>query len=174
MILFWRRKSTSCLKSYANDLVCERFRRAESPSEYSAIIRRDFRAFLRRLTVCLKRDKMSAHRRNPLRLIINKEIQLRILWIVGGSVFLCMTFAVVLWSSGSPWLWNVVLMLAVGVFVSLWASRRVAGPLYRIEQDLEAFLSGALERGTIQLREGDPMGRLAELLNKLMEKSRKR
>ena len=68
--------------------------------------------------------------------------------------------------------WAIVASLAIGAFVSLWVSRRVAGPYYRIERDLEAFLSGAIEGKTIRLRPGDPMQRLADLINVLIERSR--
>ncbi len=64
-------------------------------------------------------------------------------------------------------------MLALGSFISLWVSRRIAGPFYRIEQDLEALLDGATTGREIRLRPGDPLHHLASLLNELIERTGK-
>lgn len=63
-------------------------------------------------------------------------------------------------------------MLGLGAFVSLWVSRKIAGPFYRIEKDLEALLSGAVSGKDIQLRPGDPLEHLAQLVNQLIERTR--
>jgi Flp pilus assembly protein TadB len=109
-------------------------------------------------------------RRNPLRLIVSKETQLRILWLVGGGVFFCMaaTMAIVVWVG--HWIWAIALGLVVGAFVSLWVSRRISGPFYRIEKDLEALLNGAVAGRKIHLRPGDPLQHLAALVNQLIAK----
>ena len=116
---------------------------------------------------------MTPHRRNPLRLIVNRETQLRILWLVGGAIFSCavMTFFII--AVEPHLLWDFVLVLAVGAFVALWTSRQIAGPLYRIEKDLENILSGAVEDQPIRLREGDQLQRLAGLINQLMQRMEK-
>ena len=104
-------------------------------------------------------------------------------------MFFCMAAAGTLARATSQWLPAGALALAVGTFVSVWVSRKIAGPLYRIEKDLEALLSGAfdgpstrpagpsagcLEDGhPIHLREGDPLQHLAALVNRLMERTRK-
>jgi hypothetical protein len=112
-------------------------------------------------------------RRNPLRLIVSKESQLRILWIVGAGVFFCvaLTFFIVLLLD--EWVWRLTLVLAGGCFISLWVSRKIAGPFYRIEKDLEALLAGAVEGKTIHLRPGDPLQHLAQLINELIERTRR-
>ena len=115
---------------------------------------------------------MMHQRRNPLRLIVSKEIQLRILGLVGGAVFFCMTATALVHFLTIPLLWCVVLLVALGLFTALYISRCIAGPLYRIEKDLEAFLEGAQEGKKIHLRQGDPMQHLAELINKLIERTR--
>jgi hypothetical protein len=111
-------------------------------------------------------------RRNPLRLIVSKETQLRILWLVSGGIFfsLGMTALFSIWVSET--VWRVALGLVVGALASLWISRRVAGPFYRIESDLEAILHGARQGQKVQLREGDPLRHLADLVNELIAKTR--
>lgn len=111
-------------------------------------------------------------RRNPLRLIVSKETQLRILWLVGGAVFVCTASALLFTAVVGNWIWTITLVLAIGCFVSLWASRRIAGPFYRIEKDLEEILTGAAGGKRIQLRPGDPLEHLATLVNELVEKTR--
>jgi len=71
------------------------------------------------------------------------------------------------------WVWTVALVLAVGSFVSLWVSRRIAGPFYRIEQDLETLLRGAASGHPIRLRPGDPLDHLAQLINELIERTKR-
>jgi signal transduction histidine kinase len=112
-------------------------------------------------------------RRNPLRLIVNKETQLRILWLVWGAVFFCMSLAAIMVSVSSQWIWVCALSLGVGTFVSIWVSRQIAGPLYRIEKDIQTLLNGASEGTRIHLREGDHLQHLADLVNQLMERTRK-
>jgi hypothetical protein len=110
-------------------------------------------------------------RRNPLRLLVSKETQLRILWLVGGGIFFCIVATLALWGLIRDSFWTVTLMGAVGAFISLWVSRKIAGPFYRIEKDLETFLSGAAVGKTIQLRPGDPLERLATLVNQVIRRS---
>lgn len=113
----------------------------------------------------------TSERRNPLRLIVTKDTQMRILKLVSMGVFF--TLGATAWISlwiGS-WVWRMALGLGFGLLASLWASRQIAGPLYRIEKDLEALLSGARDGRKITLREGDPLGHLAELINELIERT---
>jgi hypothetical protein len=112
-------------------------------------------------------------RRNPLRLIVTKETQLRILWLVGGGVFFSLgaTAWISLWIG--DWVWRIALGLVFGAMASLWVSRQIAGPFYRIEKDLEEILSGARNGSPIQLRPGDPLQHLAELVNELIQKVKK-
>jgi hypothetical protein len=111
-------------------------------------------------------------RRNPLRLIVSKETQLHILCLVGGGLFLAMagTLAIVAWVG--DWVWIFALVIALGAFVSLWVSRSIAGPFYRIEKDLEAVLREGAEGRMIHLRPGDPLQHLAHLVNELITQSR--
>jgi Flp pilus assembly protein TadB len=121
-------------------------------------------------TILVRLVSTTPHRRNPLRLIIQKETQLYILWLVAAGVFVCMiaTAALVTWIS--PRIWAAVVLLAMGLLVALWVSRKITGPLYRIERDIEALLNGAERERPIRLREGDPMQHLAELINRLRER----
>jgi hypothetical protein len=113
-------------------------------------------------------------RRNPLRLLINKDTQLRILWQVWAAVFFCMALAVVMINLSLEWIWVGVFLISIGTFVALWVSRRIAGPLYRIEMDLERLLRGASDGVRVHLREGDQLQHLAELVNQLIERSERK
>ena len=112
-----------------------------------------------------------SQRRNPLRLIVNKETQLRILWLVWGAIFICMALTALMIRIRLEWLWASVVLIAIGTFVSIWVSRRIAGPLYRIEKDLESLLYGAASGVRVHLREGDHLQHLADLVNQLIERS---
>lgn len=112
-------------------------------------------------------------RRNPLRLIVSKETQLRILWLVGGGVFFCVAATLLVGQWVGDWMWTAAAMLAVGAFVALWISRKIAGPFYRIEKDLEALLQGARDGQNIHLRPGDPLEHLVDLVNQLIERTKR-
>jgi hypothetical protein len=113
---------------------------------------------------------VAPQRRNPLRLIINKETQLRILWLVWGAVFFCMALSATVVTLSLQWVWVGVVLISLGTFISIWVSRQIAGPLYRIEKDLETLLQGASEGVRVHLREGDPLQHLANLVNQLIER----
>ena len=115
----------------------------------------------------------ASQRRNPLRLIVNKETQLRILWLVWGAVFFCMILAAVMVRVRLEAVWVGVVLIGIGTFVSIWVSRLIAGPLYRIEKDLESLLYGASSGVRVHLREGDHLQHLADLVNQLIERSQK-
>ena len=117
----------------------------------------------------------ASQRRNPLRLFVNKETQLRILWLVWGAVFFCMALTATMLQLRLQWIWGVVLALALGTIVSLWVSRQIAGPLYRIQRDLESMLKGVkMDKDQVQLRENDHSQQLASVVNELIEKAQKR
>jgi hypothetical protein len=115
----------------------------------------------------------TSERRNPLRLIVTKETQLRILWLVSGGVFF--SLGATAWVSHwiHEWVWRITLGLVFGALASLWVSRQIAGPFYRIEKDLDTMLHGAKSGQKVTLREGDPLGHLAELINELIERTQK-
>src|SRR5262245_61852943 len=98
---------------------------------------------------------------------------MRILYLVGGGVFVSIVAAISFSLWLEEWIWAVAVSLAVGAFIALWVSRRIAGPFYRIEQDLESLLSGAAAGRTIQLRPGDPLQHLAGLVNQLIERTKR-
>jgi hypothetical protein len=113
------------------------------------------------------------HRRNPLRLIVTKETQLRILWLVAGGVFFSLGVTALFSMWVEDWVWRIALGLVFGSWASLWVSRKIAGPFYRIETDLESILNGASQGQKVQLRDGDPLQHLADLVNELLERGRK-
>ncbi len=114
----------------------------------------------------------ASDRRNPLRLIVSKDTQLRILSLVGGAVFFSMAVLALAWLWLGQWIWTLAVGIACGAVASLWVSRQIAGPFYRIQADLEAVLDNAAEGREIRLRPGDPLHHLAELVNRLIERSR--
>jgi hypothetical protein len=114
-----------------------------------------------------------SQRRNPLRFIVTKETQLRILRLVSGGVFFSLGMSALFYVWVDDLVWRVVLGLVFGALASLWVSRQVAGPFYRIENDLDAILHGARQGEKVQLREGDPLQNLADLINEVIERTRK-
>ncbi len=71
------------------------------------------------------------------------------------------------------WVWRITLGLVFGGLASLWVSRQIAGPLYRIEKDLETLLHGAKSGQKVILRDGDQLRHLADLINELIDRTRK-
>ncbi|HVO33419.1 MAG TPA: hypothetical protein VMU17_05835 [Elusimicrobiota bacterium] len=88
-------------------------------------------------------------------------------------MFVSMTAALLIQAWLGDWVWTVALTLVVGAFASLWVSRLIAGPFYRIERELQNILSGAVSEHPIHVRPGDPLGHLTELINQLVERSKK-
>jgi hypothetical protein len=116
----------------------------------------------------------SPQRRNPLRLIVNKETQLRILWLVWGAVLISMALTTLMVSLTLDWVWIGAYLVSVGTFIALWVSRQIAGPLYRIEKDIENILKGAANGTRVHLREGDQLQHLAILVNQLVERTERK
>ena len=104
-------------------------------------------------------------------MIVTKETQLRILWLVSGGVFLSLgaTALASVWIE--DYVWRIAVGLVIGALASLWVSRKIAGPFYRIEKDLESLLNGAKGRSKVILRDGDPLQHLADLVNELIERT---
>ena len=69
-------------------------------------------------------------------------------------------------------MWRIALGLVFGAMASLWVSRKIAGPFYRMEKDLESLLDGAPGRQKVIVRAGDPLEHLADLVNELIEQKR--
>ena len=64
---------------------------------------------------------------------------------------------------------NLIIMFIISV-VGIFYSHRIAGPVYRMEQDLARVLSG--EKGVkIRLRKRDKMQSLAQKINQLIEQN---
>ncbi len=114
---------------------------------------------------------MNVQRRNPLRLLVTKETQLRVLWLVWASILACSAGAFLVVRLSHQWFWSAILLFVVGTFISLWVSRQITGPLYRLEKHLEAILSGAVEGKPLKFRESDHLDHLAELMNQLVAKA---
>jgi hypothetical protein len=98
---------------------------------------------------------------------------LRILWLVWGAVFFCMGLAALMITLNLEWVWIAALLVSIGTIISLWVSRQIAGPLYRIEKDIETVLTEASSGVRVHLRQGDQLQHLADLVNQLMERSQR-
>jgi len=64
---------------------------------------------------------------------------------------------------------GIVVIIVTGiaaVFITLMASHKIVGPLYRIEQDIKQFASGNLAQ-EFNLRQGDEVKPIAEALNSM-------
>lgn len=71
-----------------------------------------------------------------------------------------------------PVLINNLLLMVIIIIVGIFYSHRIAGPIYRMEQDIMRVLSG--ERNvTIRLRKKDKLKPLAEQINKLIHELEK-
>jgi signal transduction histidine kinase len=72
---------------------------------------------------------------------------------------------------------NIIMLVSLPValfiiwFMALELSHRIAGPIYRLEKELDSRLNGK-EINPIKLREGDELKVLADKINSLIEKSR--
>ncbi len=70
-------------------------------------------------------------------------------------------------------LFNFVVVGLATVFVTLYISHKIAGPLYRFETDLKMIAEGDLKH-RIRLREGDQLKDLADSLNLFISTLEKR
>ena len=61
-------------------------------------------------------------------------------------------------------LFNIIIVGVAAVFVTLYISHKIAGPLYRLETDLKSTTDGDLTR-RFRLRQEDQLGELARALN---------
>jgi len=67
-----------------------------------------------------------------------------------------------------PLLLNDLAIMVVAIVIGLVMSHRIAGPVYRIAEDIDRVLSG--ERGVrVKLRRKDALEELAEKVNQLIE-----
>jgi methyl-accepting chemotaxis protein len=68
-----------------------------------------------------------------------------------------------------PILINNLAIMAFVIFVGIFATHRIAGPVYRVEKEIDRVLAG--EKGVrISLRKGDNFPALAGKVNKLIER----
>ncbi|MDD5503953.1 MAG: hypothetical protein PHV77_01395 [Candidatus Omnitrophica bacterium] len=72
---------------------------------------------------------------------------------------------------------NIILLVSLPVvliviwFVALELSHRIAGPIYRLEKELDSMISGK-SQGPIKLRPRDELKALADKINKLVGRAR--
>jgi methyl-accepting chemotaxis protein len=71
-----------------------------------------------------------------------------------------------------PLLINNLAIMAFLIVVGIFASQRIAGPIYRLEKDIDRVLGG--EKGVrVKIRKKDSFPHLAEKVNSLIERSDK-
>lgn len=61
----------------------------------------------------------------------------------------------------------VVLNLAIGLFIVLFVSNKFAGPLFRLEKEIDSFLKGEKKELNVKFRNNDYLHTLSEKINKL-------
>jgi hypothetical protein len=68
-----------------------------------------------------------------------------------------------------PLLVNDIVIMILVVVVGIVSTHRVAGPIYRMENDIDRVLSGE-SHARVRLRRGDAFPELAEKVNELIER----
>lgn len=63
-----------------------------------------------------------------------------------------------------------VLNLVIGLFIVLYVSNKFAGPLFRLERELDLFLTGQKGKLEVKFRKDDYLHTLSEKINKLHTK----
>lgn len=66
-----------------------------------------------------------------------------------------------------------IVSLISGALIAIFLPQKIAGPVYRMEEDLKAIQEGNLDK-EIRLREGDPLQGLAEMINQTIASLKKR
>ncbi|MEA3347324.1 MAG: hypothetical protein U9Q21_04490 [Candidatus Auribacterota bacterium] len=61
---------------------------------------------------------------------------------------------------------NLILMTPIIIILSIFLSHKIAGPIYRLETDIEELLKGNL-RKRVRLRKGDELKTIADQINNL-------
>lgn len=61
----------------------------------------------------------------------------------------------------------VVLNLAIGLFIVLFVSNKFAGPLFRVEKEIDLYLKGEKKELNIKFRNNDYLHTLSDKINKL-------
>lgn len=64
----------------------------------------------------------------------------------------------------------VVLNLAIGLFIVLFVSNKFAGPLFRVEKEIDLYLKGEKTELNIKFRNNDYLHTLSDKINKLAVK----
>lgn len=139
-------------------------------------------------------------KRNSFHLLINKKLQIRFAIFVSGlvAVSLCMVWVsveIVLrilmeHYKSDPgtvnlindihfyllyfFFWEGLLALIVSAVITLFLSRRIVGPIYRIQEEINYFLEHQDSDGReIRIRSNDAFHGLNNLVNKLIDEVRK-
>jgi nitrate reductase NapE component len=126
--------------------------------------------------------------------LVDKQYQFGLAWRMLGAFLLLFSFGIILVFAPSVFrlltgdtltelehasqeflilhhrIWPAVLFVLVGIFLyTLWFSRRIAGPIYRINSVLQTMLKGEYPN-LVPLRKGDHFHSTAELLEALSRK----
>ena len=135
-------------------------------------------------------EKLSFKRRKKL---INRQFQLRsiAIWltvVLAGFLMCAAGLALSYWISWAggdapatasvvrrfeillpPLLANDLLIMLIAIVAGIFTTHRVAGPIYRMESDIDRVLSGETH-ARVRLRRGDAFPELAEKVNELIER----
>jgi len=92
-----------------------------------------------------------------------------LVWYIGRRTIMSYNLTPVLQKIILVVLISMPIALLIIWIIALELSHRIAGPLYRIEKELDARISGE-EKGPIKLRKKDEFKLLADKINKLISK----
>ena len=67
-----------------------------------------------------------------------------------------------------------LLNLVIGLFIVLYTSNKFAGPLFRLEREIDRYLAGETDGVQVKFRTTDHLHSLAEKINAVDQKSKKR
>lgn len=67
-----------------------------------------------------------------------------------------------------------IVNLVIGIFIVLYTSNKFAGPLFRLEREIDRYLGGETESIQVKFRTSDYLHSLANKINAIEEKSKRK
>lgn len=135
-------------------------------------------------------------KRNPFRILINKHLQIKFalfvgtvlffaLFLVWASIEILLLIFIKNYAADLPivevlkdihfhiiyfFFWEGILVIGASVFLTLLLSRRIVGPIYRIQKGLLSFLANKkTDAPELRVRTKDEFKDLSQLVNRCIE-----
>lgn len=139
-------------------------------------------------------------KRSQFRIFIDQRLQVKMAVCVGGMVFgavllVWASIEVMIWmmfarAAADPsvvdmlrdlhfyiiyfFFWESLIVSGMSIIATLILSRRIAGPVYRMKEELQQYLDRQDQHGTeLRVRTKDEFQELGRLISRLMEEHRK-